>query len=120
MKHTALIVLLFSCTLAFAASNSADFPINVHVTTSRLLNYGSGSNLNVFQELDVIIDGKKYELQGDALYATRTAWGLIARGDYKARLINDVHRTDYLSHQTYELIFSDGRTLKFDVIAQIE
>lgn len=119
MKKLALIVLIFCSTLALAA-NPADYPLNVHVTASRLLDYGSGANTVVFQILEVTSDGNKLELEGDALFATRNTWGLIARGDYKARLITDVHRSSYLSHQTYELLFPDNRTVKFDVTGQIE
>lgn len=119
MKNLALAALLFCSTLALAAS-PADYPITIHVTASRLIDYGDGGNTHVFQHLDVLIDGKKYELEGDALFANRNTWGLIARGDYKARLTADIHRTEYLSHQTYEILFPDNRTLKFDVTGQVE
>ncbi len=70
--------------------------------------------------LDAVIDGKKYALEGDALFATRNTWGLIACGNYKARLTADLHRADYVSHQTYEILFPDNHTVKFDVTGQLE
>ena len=66
-----------------------------------------------------IIDGKKYTL--DALtffnYAKVT---LLEVGDYKAKLVRNVHRTAYESSQTYKLLFPDGKTRKFVVVGQSE
>jgi len=67
------------------------------------------------RKLNVIINGKKYELEAPA---KRTR--LSALGDYKAKLIEDVHKNSYESTQTYELQFSDGKTRKFIVVGQTE
>jgi len=68
------------------------------------------------QKLTVLIDGKKYELWGEK----KGRITLLALGDYKAKLIEDVHKNSYESSQTYEFQFSDGKTRKFFVVAQTE
>jgi hypothetical protein len=120
LKFIALAILLFCSTLAFAAANPADYPITLHVTASRLLAYGDGANTRVYEHMDVVIDGKKYELEGDAIFASRNNWGVINCGNYKARLTTDIHRADYIFHQTYEILFPDNHPVKFDVTGQVE
>lgn len=110
MKRSALFVLLLFGTLASAASAPGEYSINVHVTSSYLL-------VNV-QELDVVINGKKYQLSG---YSRTTKAGyLLALGDYKAKLTKDQHQTAYESYQEYEFLFPDNKTMKFAVIGQSE
>ncbi|HTS08524.1 MAG TPA: hypothetical protein VMP68_23355 [Candidatus Eisenbacteria bacterium] len=45
---------------------------------------------------------------------------LLALGDYKAKLTEDVHKNNYESSQTYQFQFSDGKTRKFTVFGQTE
>lgn len=92
--------------LAGAAPAPADYPITVHVSSSRLRAVNS-------MELGVIISGKKYCLSG-------VGNGLLSVGDYKARLVKDEHRTSYQSVQTYELLYPDNKTGKYNVIGQSE
>ena len=40
--------------------------------------------------------------------------------DYKARLVQDVHKTGYESSQAYEFLFSDKKTIKFAVVGLSE
>ena len=73
------------------------------------------------QMLSVIINGKKYELEGDALKGTREGGvTLLALGDYKAKLVLDVHKTTYESSQIYEFLFPDNKTRKFLIVGQTE
>ncbi len=110
MKKLALVVLLLS-TFSFAAKkpvpNSADYPINVHVIASHI----QVDRCN-FQSLDVIIDGKKYELAGTKCIA---GYLILALGDYTAKLVSDEHPTTYHSRQTYEFLLPDNSTARFDV-----
>lgn len=106
MKTAALFVLLLLATLAPAAPAPDEYSINVHVTSS----YFVGG----VQELDVVINAKKYQLLGGA------KGGLIGLGDYKAKLDKDEHPTAYESAQEYQFLFPDNKTRKFAVIGQSE
>ena len=106
MKIAALLILLSLATLALATPPPNDYTINVHVTSSYILNGDQG--------LDVLINAKKYQLGGPL------KGGLITLGDYKAKLVKDEHQTPYLSTQEYELLFPDNKTRRFSVRGQSE
>ena len=110
MKRAALVVLLLLGTLALAARTPDEYPITIHVTSS----YYQGGIFGHQLGLDVVIDGRKYSLAGT------TNNGLLALGDYKAKLVRDDHKTTYESFQEYELLFPDKKTRKFVVIGQSE
>jgi hypothetical protein len=105
-----LIVLLLLTKLTFAAPSPDDYPINVHVSSSR---YAPVSTGNV-EIVSVTINGKKYELSDGYVGS------LLSLGDYKAKLLKDEHRTPYESFQVYEFLFPDGKTRKFSVTGQFE
>ena len=109
MKRATLFVLLLLATLAPAAPAPEEYSINVHVTSSYLVPGPGGS-----QGLDVIIEGKKYQLSA-ASYGY-----LLALGDYKAKLIEVKHKSSYESDRRYELLFPDGKTRGFYVVGQSE
>jgi hypothetical protein len=109
MKRAALLVLLFA-TLAPAAPAPDDYTINVHVTSSYKFFVGS----TPAQGLDVVINGKKYQLGG------QYKGGLLAFGDYKAKLSKDQHPNAYESNQEYELLFPDNKTRTYVVFGQSE
>jgi hypothetical protein len=91
--------------LAGAAPGAADYPITVHVSSSQwAANY---------LELNVTIDGKKYLLSGPY-------YGVLSPGDYKAKLLTDTHKTSYEASQTYEFLFPDNKTRKYNLIGQSE
>jgi hypothetical protein len=108
----AIVVLLMSG-FAWAGKtstpNPAEYNTNIHVSASRYVFY---ANLT-FSHLDVSIGGKKYELECPLVE-------LLALGDYKAKLVQDEHKTAYESIQTYEFLFPDNKTLKYKVVAQTE
>jgi hypothetical protein len=113
LKKATLAVLLFMSALAWAGTNPnpADYTINVHVSRSRSVIEGSP---NRRQKLNVVIDGKKYELEG---YGGE---GMLALGDYKAKLVKDEHKGGYDSLQVYEFLFPDQKTRKFMLVGQTE
>jgi len=115
MKKTALVILLLFCALAWAGTNPnlAEYTINVHVNRSRMVHRG-GSAVTV-QKLDVVIDGKKYELESDF-----PVNALLSLGDYQAKLAKDEHRSAYDARQIYEFLFPDNKTRKFIVVGQTE
>ena len=113
MKKITLAVLLLLSAFAWAQSaNSAGYTINVHVSSSRMIVVGRA--IVHQQELNVVIDGKKYELLSGAESS------LLALGEYKAKLVKDEHRTTYDSLQVYEFLFPDQKTRKFLVVGQTE
>jgi hypothetical protein len=123
MKRVVLFVLLLLGTLVSAAPNPNEYSINVHVNSSYWRMAPSiFSSHEPVQRLAVIIDGKKYELESAAaLRANREAGvSLLALGDYKAKLAQDVHKTTYESSQAYEFLFPDNKTRKFFVVGQTE
>jgi hypothetical protein len=66
------------------------------------------------QGLNVVIDGKKFQLFNSF------NGGLLALGDYKAKLIKDDRKTPYESDRAYEFLFPDKKTRKFFVSGQSE
>ena len=116
MKQAVLFVLLAVSIFVWAAPNPDEHPINVHVISSYFVaSTGMFEKSVTVQKLSVLIDGKKYELS-----ALATKAGLLAPGDYKARLVQDEHKTAYESYQAYELLFPDKNVRKFFVTGQTE
>ena len=115
MKKMALVTLLFLSALAWAGTNPnpADYTINVHVSKSRMTT--KGTSIVHWQDLSVVIDGKKYELESDGAPNM-----LLALGDYKAKLVKDEHHGTYDSLRVYEFLFPDQKTRKFILIEQTD
>jgi hypothetical protein len=113
LKNIALGTIFILSAFAWAWPNPtpADYTINIHVNASRSV---IERDINPWQELSVVIDGRKYELKG---YGEGV---LLALGDYKAKLVKDEHKGTYDSLQVYEFLFSDRRTRKFSVVGQAE
>lgn len=121
MKKVAIAVLLFS-SLAWAAPRPDEYSTKVHVVSSRwVMEPAVLVGPPPVQRLGVIIDGKKYELEAPAPRANLQAGvTLLALGDYKARLVPDVHKASYESSQAYEFLFPEGKTRKFFAVGQSE
>ncbi|HWZ99081.1 MAG TPA: hypothetical protein VN025_15085 [Candidatus Dormibacteraeota bacterium] len=122
MKRTALFVPLLLATFSWAAPNLDEYSINVHVSSSHWL---MAPSVLVGPEpvlrLNVVIDGKKYELEAPTAKANLEAGvTLLAPGDYKAKLVQDQHKNAYESSQAYEFLFPDKKTRKFIVVGQAE
>ena len=100
---------------------AADYTVGVHVTASRIgsdcgeVSKGS-SSCRATQVLDVLIDGSKYELRSETILAK----GVVALGDYKAKLVSDKQKPTHEFTREYDLMFPDGSTRKFSVIGQME
>ena len=108
MKKITLAILLLSA-LAWAGGdpNPAEYTVNVHVSSSSI-------DPNGTQALDVVIDGKKYELRSELPIGR-----VLALGDYRAKLVTNEHKTAYDSFQVYEFLFPD-KTRQYDVVGQTE
>ncbi|MGD0508927.1 MAG: hypothetical protein ABSA27_14085 [Terriglobales bacterium] len=110
MKKIVLAILLLFSASAWAGGepNPADYTVNVHVRSSSIAVGGR-------QDLNVVIDGKNYELLCECAPGT-----LLALGDYKAKLVKDEHKNGYDSLQVYEFLFPDKKTRQFELIGQSE
>jgi hypothetical protein len=120
MKRAAIFVSLLLATIALAAPNPDEYSISVHVSSSNWVMRPSTSGPLLFQRLSVIIDGKKYELEGAIRWGNTSTVPVLALGDYKAKLVQDVHKNAYEFAQTYEFLFPDKKTRKFVVMGQTE
>jgi hypothetical protein len=121
MKSTALFVLLLLATFSWAAPNTDEYSINVHVSSSRWVMEQTLTSPEACQKLDVIIDGKKYELEASTFKGNLEAGvTLLALGDYAAKLVRDQHKSTYESSQAYEFLLPDKKTRKFAVVGQTE
>ena len=103
-----------------AQAKSADYAVKVHVSGSRIgedcgVSRGS-SNCSSVQILTVAIDGAKYELESETLLPK----GIVALGDYPAKLTEDQQKPTHEFTRAYELKFPDGSARKFRVIGQTE
>ncbi len=113
MKKMAFVILLFSA-LAWAADpDPAQYTVNVHVSSSRMVIEGASTSHQ--QRVSAVIDGKKCELESDVAVNK-----LLALGDYKAKLVEDDHKNAYDSSQIYEFLFPDKKTRKFWLVGLTE
>jgi hypothetical protein len=120
MKKAALAVLLF-CTIAVAAPKPDDYPVKIQVVSSHwVMAPAILVGPQAVQMLEVLIDGRKYELAAPAATDANLQAGvtLLALGDYKAKLVQDLRKTTYESSQAYEFLFPDNKTRKFFVVGQ--
>jgi hypothetical protein len=107
VKKITIAILLFSpLALAAGSPNPTGYSVNVHVSSSSMDPHG-------VQLLDVVIDGKKYELKSELPIGR-----LLALGDFKAKLVTN-RKTSYESFQVYEFLFPD-KTRQYDVVGQTE
>jgi hypothetical protein len=122
MKRLLFAILLTASTLAWAekAPNPADYTTVVHVQSSHLVDVCRGSSNLVRcgktqQRLNVVINGKKYELNSkdDSDFVLRT-------GDYKAKGWEIVPPELSEYHMELDILFPDGTTRKYVVVGESE
>jgi len=122
MKNLLLAFLFLIPSLAVAEKakpNPADYTVAVHVQSSRLVLFcgdvtGGSSVCNWQQHLNVIIDGKKLEIQPGSTK------NLLRVGDYKAKIVKDDTPNPYEYQRVYEILFPDGQTRQYLVVAETE
>ncbi len=116
-----LLVLSFGLSLPSFAQQSDDYKVDVHVINSRITSicgsvFHGESTCKWAQTLTTTIDGHKYELQSETLRSK----GVVALGDYKAKLVKDETRPTGEFNRVYDLMFPDQSTRKFKVVGQME
>jgi hypothetical protein len=92
--------------------NPADYTMTVHVIASHTRDTYSSGLPFPYHRLIAVIDGKSVELTGGSI-------GVLALGDYKAKVVPTPHAPkDAPSYQvflTYEFLFPDGKTERYSV-----
>jgi hypothetical protein len=111
----ALMLLQTSCLLAATDKpNPADFPMKIHITSSALrMQYANGLTYT-YQVLQTFLDGQQVELSA-------SAGGVLALGDYPARVSTSVHApkgwSSYDLVKGYDFLMPDGKIRTFSVSA---
>jgi hypothetical protein len=106
-----LFCMVLSCgSFAFAAPNPSpsDYNVNVHVIESKTESFYDGVLRYLRQQVVVVIDGYKYQLEAP------TPGGVLALGDYKARL-TEKQGNGYDILRTYTFLLPDGKTRGFEL-----
>jgi hypothetical protein len=114
MKNILFAVLILVPALSWA-QKPPEYPISVHVQASRVVDSCGGNPAACFptQRLSVVIDGKKYELEGGRGEVLRA-------GDYKAKIDKEETKHAYEYVRVYEFRFEDGTTRKYGVVGELE
>ena len=116
MNNHAALVLLLTAT-CWGQADATQYPITVHVSSSHWVVEQTSIGLRGYQKLNVMIDGKKLECKAEVPSGRPTLLGL---GEYRAKLVEDVHRHSYESIQAYEFRLADNVTRRFTVTGQSE
>lgn len=121
MKRLMIVVMMLFPVAAMGQTKAVkDFPLTVHVLGSKWVDVlewgGSASGATTYMYLNVVIQGKKYELYTSRAVRDR----LLVPGDYKARLVKSKNKPSYELDRTYELEYPDGKTEKYKLEAMGE
>ena len=114
MKRLALAVVLLMVSVARAAEkpNPADFTVTVHVISSAARGRYEGNLMSYTQVLETTIDNQPVELTGNSM-------GVLALGDYKARISTAVHGprnpNSYDIYKGYDLLMPDGTARTYTI-----
>jgi len=119
LKLSLFFLMFVAPSLAFGQSK-ADYTIPVHVLESHIglsCNTTKGtSSCKSTQILTAQVEGKKYELESETFFSK----GLVALGDYQAKLGDHKEKPTGEFTRSYDLMFPDGSTRTFNVIGQME
>jgi hypothetical protein len=123
MKNGTISLLILCTSFTVAAQKPADYPQTLHVTSSHLIFDPSGKNPVPSLQIDAVVNGKRYVLLGSAPAAHVHIVGgfhsgILPVGDYRARSVLGDHKPDNLFFLSYEILLSDGKTAKFDVVGE--
>ena len=115
MKRALLAVLLFAPAVAWAEKpNSSEYTTTIHVTSSVTVNECQDRPCYL-QRLQVLIDGKKYEIDGAVNISN-----VLKTGDYSAKVLSDKSKQPYEYQRTYQVLFPDGTTRDYYVAGESE
>jgi hypothetical protein len=121
MKRILAVLCLAIPALGFAAAPSTqEYSIQVHVSRSWIIEECGSSGCSPAVRLEVVIEGKKYQLEDQK---HRSA--VLKPGDYPAKILKNP-RAINISHAAYddvkvfEFLFPDGETRKYDLVGEEE
>lgn len=128
MKKFLIALLLMMPMMAWAEKpNPADYTVKVQVQHSRIAldcdKVSSGSSICAWQQhLTVLIDGKKIELMGPTtskkIYTLPGPMNVLRAGEYAAKVAKDNNDHTYEYTMSYEFLFADGETRKYQVVGE--
>jgi len=117
MKKLPFALLFLQTSLLLAASdkpNPADFPIKIHIISSKSHTEGLYGSSYTTQIVKTIIDGQQIEL-------TAPGDGVLALGDYPARVASSVHGpknwSAYDIVKGYDFLMPDGKVRTYKITA---
>lgn len=115
MKKLALALMLLTLPSLYAAApDPAAFPMKIHITSSALRTEYNGNFTMTHQVIQTVIDGQQVEL-------TANAAGVLALGDYPARVSTGIHApkgwSDYDIVKGYDFLMPDGKIRTFSITA---
>ena len=119
MKLLLILLVVAAPSLTFGQSKTG-YTIPVHVLESHIglscTTTKWTSSCKSTQVLTALVEGKKYELESETFFAK----GIVALGDYHAKLSNHKEKPTEEFTRSYDLMFPDGSTRTFNVIGQME
>jgi len=121
MKRVLAVLALVIPALGFAAApNAQEYSIQVHVAKSWIAVDCGGGRCSPVVRLEVLIDGKKFQLEDQK---PRSA--VLRPGDYSAKLLKNprainISHAAYDDMKTFEFLFPDGQTRKYDLVGEEE
>ena len=114
MKISVLALLFVLPALALAENpDPSKYVIPVHVQRSWVVWVSPNSSSQL--HLQVVVGGKKYELE-----ETKARQELLKPGDYMARTLKTGAKTAYDDAQEYEFLFPDGQTRRYALAGEEE
>lgn len=128
MKRVLIALLFVLPMMAWAEKpNPADYAVKVHVQRSRIALdcWGVNGGVNICdwqQRLSVLIDGKKFEIVGPTtskkVHIPPGPAMVLHTGEYPAKVVKDNNDHTYEYSLSYELLFPDGETRKYQVVGE--
>ena len=119
MKLSLFLLMFVAPSFAFS-QGKGDYTIPVHVSESHIglsCNTTKGtSSCKSTQVLTAQVEGNKYQLESETFFSK----GLVALGDYYAKLSDHKEKSTKEFTRSYDLMFPDGSTRTFNVIGQTE
>ena len=123
MKKSILLciaILLFSIAATVQAQKAEDYPITVHVYRAETVMLKLRISDGPLLRLDVSVGGQKLILASESVAFSGSTPLSMKPGDYKARILKDDQINAAQYSRSYELLLSDGKKLRFDVIGESE